>query len=174
MTDALLIILLAASVLNIVLVLTKKNAGDNANVAETVLLLGETISQNQKNTDEYQSKKFSEIDKNITEKQSEMNKAVVDSLSQMENRFKTFEQSNEQKLEGMRDIMMKSLLKIQEDNSKKLEDMRKTVDEKLQKTLEEKMSESFKVVSERLEQVYKGLGEMQTLAVGVGDLKKMW
>ena len=91
----------------------------------------------------------------------------------METRFKTFEQTNEQKLEAMRETMTNSLLKMQEDNSKKLEDMRKTVDEKLQKSLEENMSRSFKMVSERLEQVYKGLGEMQTLASGVGDLKKV-
>ncbi len=173
MTDILLIVLVAAVAVLTIITLMRKPSGESSNVAETVKLLGETISQNQKNTDEYQSKKFSEIDKNITEKQGEMNKAVVDSLAQMETRFKTFEQTNEQKLEAMRDVMMKSLIAMQEDNSKKLEDMRKTVDEKLQKTLEEKMSESFKVVSERLEQVYKGLGEMQNLAVGVGDLKKV-
>lgn len=145
----------------------------NDGVLDAVKTMGEMLSQNQKNTDEYQSKKFSEIDKSITKKQSEMNKAVVDSLAQMETRFKTFEQSNEQKLDAMRETMMKNLLALQEDNSKKLEDMRKTVDEKLQKSLEENMSRSFKMVSDRLEQVYKGLGEMQTLAVGVGDLKKV-
>lgn len=153
--------------------ITKQNSGDNSKLAETIKLLGDMLTQNQKNTDEYQSRKFEEIDKNITAKQSEMNKAVVDSLTLMESRFKTFEQSNEQKLDSMRDVMNKSLLRIQEDNAKKLEDMRKTVDEKLQKTLDDKMNESFKMVSERLEQVYKGLGEMQTLAVGVGDLKKV-
>lgn len=62
---------------------------------------------------------------------------------------------------------------MQEDNNKKLDDMRQIVDEKLQKTLSERMNESFKLVNERLEQVYKGLGEMQTLAQGVGDLKKV-
>lgn len=152
---------------------SKKNSADNSNITDTIKLLGEMISNNQKNTDEFQSKKFDEIDKNITSKQSEMNKSVMDSLNFMENRFKTFEQSNEQKLDSMRDVMNKSLLRMQEENSKKLDDMRKTVDEKLQQSLENKMNESFKMVSERLEQVYKGLGEMQTLAVGVGDLKKV-
>lgn len=171
-TDILLLILIGLAIVMILLLLFKKN-GENPKTIETIKLLGDMISKNQKNTDEYQSKKFLEIDKNITEKQGEMNKAVLGSLSQMEQRFKTFEQANEQKLEAMREVMMKNLLSMQEDNSKKLEDMRKTVDEKLQKTLEEKMSESFKMVSERLEQVYKGLGEMQTLAVGVGDLKKV-
>lgn len=166
---ALILLVMTAAVL---LILLFKKGGDSKTV-ETVKLLGEMIAKNQKDTGEYQSEKFREIDKNITEKQGEMNKAVITSLTQMENRFKTFEQNNEQKLEAMREVMMKSLLAMQEDNTKKLEDMRKTVDEKLQKTLEEKMNESFRVVSERLEQVYKGLGEMQTLAVGVGDLKKV-
>ena len=172
MTEILLIIAVSLSFF-VLLILLFRGGKEDTKSAETLRILGDTIAQNQKNTDEYQSKKFSEIDKNITEKQAEMNKAVVDSLSQMETRFKTFEQTNEQKLDAMRELISKSLLKMQEDNSKKLEEMRLTVDEKLQKSLEENMTKSFKLVSERLEQVYKGLGEMQTLAVGVGDLKKV-
>lgn len=61
---------------------------------------------------------------------------------------------------------------IRSDNSMKLEEMRKTVDEKLHETLEKRLGDSFKLVSERLEEVHKGLGEMQSLATGVGDLKK--
>lgn len=171
MTDIILIVL-CLIILVFVLILAVKRSGESKS-AETLRLMGDMIAQNQKNTDEYQSKKFGEIDKNITEKQAEMNKAVVDSLTAMETRFKTFEQTNEQKLDSMRELVSKSLLKMQEDNSKKLEEMRQTVDEKLQKSLEENMAKSFKMVSERLEQVYKGLGEMQTLAVGVGDLKKV-
>lgn len=173
MTDILLIVLIILVAVMILVSLISKNKGDDTKTIETIKLLGEMISKNQKDTDEFQSKKFLEIDKNITDKQSEMNKAVLGNITQMEERFKTFQQTNEQKLEAMREVMMKSLLSIQEENSKKLEDMRKTVDEKLQKTLEDKMSESFKMVSERLEQVYKGLGEMQSLATGVGDLKKV-
>jgi len=80
---------------------------------------------------------------------------------------------NEEKIEAMRQTMATQLRALQEDNTKKLEQMRATVDEKLQSTLEKRLGESFKQVSERLEQVYKGLGEMRTLASGVGDLKKM-
>jgi DNA recombination protein RmuC len=69
--------------------------------------------------------------------------------------------------------MYTQLKTLQEENSKKLEEMRNTVDEKLQSTLEKRLSESFKQVSERLELVHKGLGEMQVLANGVGDLKKV-
>lgn len=80
---------------------------------------------------------------------------------------------NERKLEGVRHTVEQKLTYLQEDNSKKLEQMRLTVDEKLHATLEQRLGDSFKQVSERLEQVHKGLGEMQTLASGVGDLKKV-
>lgn len=76
-------------------------------------------------------------------------------------------------LENMRETVQEQLKNIQEDNSKKLEEMRNTVEEKLQTTLEKRLNESFKQVSERLELVHKGLGEMQVLANGVGDLKKV-
>lgn len=76
-------------------------------------------------------------------------------------------------LERIRSTVSDQLTAVREDNSKQLEQMRQTVDEKLQSTLDERLSKSFEQVSLRLEQVYKGLGEMQTLAEGVGDLKKV-
>ena len=94
-------------------------------------------------------------------------------LVQSENRFHSFESSNEQQLEAIRQTMERRLSMIQADNSAKLEQMRETVDEKLGRTIEERMTRSFQAVSENLEKVYKGLGEMQTLATGVGDLKKI-
>jgi DNA recombination protein RmuC len=81
--------------------------------------------------------------------------------------------ANEQKFEKIRETLESSLKDIREENSGKLEQMRATVDEKLNDTLEKRLGESFKLVSDRLEQVHKGLGEMQTLAAGVGDLKKV-
>lgn len=81
--------------------------------------------------------------------------------------------SNEQKLDNLRQTVEDKLKELQEDNNGKLEQMRQTVDEKLHATLENRLGESFKLVSERLEMVHKGLGEMQTLAAGVGDLKKV-
>ena len=135
--------------------------------------LGDIITSNQKSTDEMQSRKLTELDKNITEKQAAMNTAVSDSLSRMEERIKNLEETNRNRLSDMREVIEKRLDKIRDDNSQKLEKMQQTVDEKLQKTLEDKMDKSFRMVSERLEQVYKGLGEMQTVAAGVGDLKKV-
>ena len=79
----------------------------------------------------------------------------------------------ETRLFDLRSEMENRLRAIEAMNEKKLEEMRVTVDEKLQGTLEKRLGESFKQVSERLEMVHKGLGEMQTLAVGVGDLKKV-
>lgn len=76
-------------------------------------------------------------------------------------------------LQDLKTTVEGRLTVIQTENEKKLEQMRQTVDEKLQGTLEARLGESFKQVSDRLEQVYKGLGEMQTLAAGVGDLKKV-
>jgi DNA recombination protein RmuC len=87
--------------------------------------------------------------------------------------LKSFSESNDRKLDAVRVAVEEKLQKIQEDNAARLEQMRQTVDEKLQGTLEKRLGESFQLVSERLEQVHKGLGEMQTLAHGVGDLKKV-
>ncbi len=81
--------------------------------------------------------------------------------------------STTDRLDVIRSAVDKKLESIQKDNNEKLEEMRKTVDEKLHSTLEKRLGESFRLVSERLESVQKGLGEMQTLASGVGDLKKV-
>jgi len=80
---------------------------------------------------------------------------------------------NEAKFNELRAAVEAKLAQLQADNSAKLEEMRRTVDEKLQGTLEKRLGESFKLVSERLEQVHKGLGEMQSLANGVGDLRRV-
>ncbi len=104
---------------------------------------------------------------------TDMDKKIQDQLKQLETRFATLESNIEMKLQGIRTTVENQLKDIREDNTKQLEQIRGTVDEKLQKTLESKMNESFRLVSERLEQVYKGLGEMQTVAQGVGDLKKV-
>ena len=90
-----------------------------------------------------------------------------------EQRLDYMQDSTEQRLEFMRDRVEERLVRIQADNEKQLEKMRNVVDEKLQTTISRRMNESFQMVNERLEQVYRGLGEMQQLAVGVGDLKKV-
>jgi DNA recombination protein RmuC len=96
-----------------------------------------------------------------------------DQLDSFSKQLMAMTKLNEEKLEAMRKTMETQLQALQEDNTRKLEQMRATVDEKLQGTLDKRLGESFKQVSERLEQVYKGLGEMRALATGVGDLKKV-
>lgn len=157
------------------------------NVNEINNLLKEKFQlQNQQQTD------FN----NHTEEKLRLNgKELSDSLSSFESRFSNnvkeqndllrqkFEDFNKHQIESnkvatsnIKDVEItieKHLKSIREDNNKQLNEMRNTVDEKLQSTLEKRLGESFKQVSERLEQVHKGLGEMQTIANGVGDLKKV-
>lgn len=110
----------------------------------------------------------------------ELSKSVNDFNSvQKENFFALLGKQSEQnastasKLDQMRETLEKKMSELQTGNEKKLDEMRQTVDEKLQKTLEARLGESFKLVSERLEAVHKGLGDMQQLATGVGDLKRV-
>lgn len=109
----------------------------------------------------------------ITESQKSSNENQIQQLTSLEKRVENLSDSNERRLEKIRETVEKRLEYLQSDNNQKLDQMRVIVDEKLQKTLDEKMTRSFALVNERLEQVYKGLGEMQNLAVGVGDLKKV-
>lgn len=113
------------------------------------------------------------LENHIKEKQDNIQKTLTASLDSVESRLKTFSIESEQKLENIRGTVAGKLSDIQEDTNKNLDKMRDIVEEKMQKTLEDKMSQSFNIVSERLQQVYKGLGEMQNLAVNVGDLKKV-
>lgn len=186
--EILIVVLLAAVVVLQIILLTVGMKREKTDIAQTVReegqyiltaaqnsvkAMGELISSNQKNTDELQLRKLEEANKRMNERMEELNRLLSESFNRNEVRFKTYEAASEQKLEAIRGTVEKKLSDLGEQNALKLEEMRKTVDEKLQKTLEEKMNQSFKLVSERLEQVYKGLGEMQTLAVGVGDLKKV-
>lgn len=99
-----------------------------------------------------------------------LQKNLMDSLAQQVN---SLSEANARRLTEMRGTMETQLAQLQQSNSVKLDEMRQTVDEKLQATLQARLGESFKQVAERLEQVHKGLGEMQNLAQGVGDLKHL-
>ena len=125
------------------------------NIQTGLQSLGNFLAAAQKQTGEVQDKRIADLNQQLTQKNDTLQKTVNDMLKHIN------------------DTMETRLISIQTGNEKKLEQMRETVDEKLQKTLEERIGQSFKLVSERLEQVYKGLGEMQSLASGVGDLKKV-
>lgn len=144
----------------------------------------EEFSKNSKETREELTNSFRTFGDSVSGRMSEianLQKNQLDTFSnQLTSLTKTIEekiermtQANEQRLDKMRETIESKLKTIQEDNSQQLEKMRQTVDEKLHKTLEQRLGESFKIVSERLELVHKGLGEMQNLAIGVGDLKKV-
>ncbi|MCI8441687.1 MAG: DNA recombination protein RmuC [Provencibacterium sp.] len=135
--------------------------------------LGEMLSSSQSYAAQLQAQSLSETGSRLEQRQDALHRAVSASLSQMEERLKTFALENEQKLEGIRQSTERRLTLISQDNSRQLEEMRRVVDEKLQQTLEERMTRSFAAVSEQLEQVYKSMGEMQALASGVGDLRRV-
>ena len=140
---------------------------------DSLRLFGEMISSNQRSSQEAVSQKLNDMERNMASLQEASGRSTQAVLRQLEERLKTFSLENEQRLDNIRTSVSRHLTSMQEDNNARLEKMQGTVDEKLQKTLEERMARSFTLVNERLEQVYKGLGEMQTLATGVGDLKKV-
>ncbi len=111
---------------------------------------------------------------------NDLNSALKDFKDKLRENFSDFEKQQQaqnvassEKLDVIKNTLESSIKNLQDGNEKKLEEMRNTVDEKLQKTLEARLSQSFEMVSKNLESVQKGLGEMQQLAVGVGDLKKV-
>lgn len=176
--DIIIIVLLVIAVvmLGIVILNQLKKASDNSN-SEEFKRLEQTIRNEQSALRQELSSSTQMSVKNLGDMIASSQNAYAisqsKSLAQLEERLKTFSLTNEQQLDNIRHSVENRLNYIQEDNNKRLEEMRKTVDERLQQSIEEKMNRSFSLVNERLEQVYKGLGEMQSLAVGVGDLKKV-
>jgi len=144
-----------------------------AMVQTSVKTMGELLSDSQSRAFEMQDKRLAESAVRQSRDMETLSRTVSEQIARLEERQGLAQQATEQRLETIRGTVEKKLSDIQTDNGARLDEMRRTVDEKLQKTLDDKISQSFRVVSERLEQVYKGLGEMQTLAVGVGDLKKV-
>ena len=162
----LLIILSIALVVMAVVLVIVLSKNKNNNIDDAIYDASKKLNQDTVNSIKLMSDMINQNQVNMAENQKFQ-------LQQMENRLKTFSMENEQKLENIRSTVEKKLTYMQEDNNKQLENIRTTVYEKLQNTLENKLNKSFETVSKQLQQVYKGLGEMQNLAVGVGDLKKV-
>ena len=120
-----------------------------------------------------QSQENQKGDAALLARQDLLIQSMESSLEKLQARQTDNAMQTEQKLDQMRRSLSESLERMQTGNQAQLDSIRKTVDEKLQETLDRKLNDSFQLVSQRLEQVYKGLGEMQTLATGVGDLKKV-
>ena len=184
MTDIFLITLIFLAVVNIILVLFKKV---KVNVRPQLKDLEASVSKFDVVQDKTGKDIREEFRLNREETDSHAYKSRVElakSLRSFEEKFRisTADFSKQQsvinkesivRITEIKDSIEKHLRDIREDNNKQITEMRKTVDEKLQSTLEKRIGESFKQVSDRLELVHKGLGEMQTIATGVGDLKKV-
>ncbi len=124
--------------------------------------MGEEFARNRK--------EFSEANKEL---RVELTAGMSQTRAALDKRLEQLRDKNDEKLEQIRKTVEGRLESLQKDNAEKLEKMRATVDEKLQSTLEKRLGQSFKIVSDRLEQVHKGLGEMQGLASEVGDFKRV-
>ncbi len=135
--------------------------------------LGELFSRFSVTMEQKTEGLFSMTLKNLRENREEMSASLRSFEEKFTRTVDELTKSTSEKLESIRGGVDRKLESIQKDNNEKLEEMRRTVDEKLHSTLEKRLGESFKLVSDRLESVQKGLGEMQSLASGVGDLKKV-
>ena len=173
MLTILVVISLVFSLAILVLLLSRKAGDNSALIKESNERIGRALREEMGANRE-------EIARSIKNFGDSVDRRIF-TLAEMQNKnFAGFSdklgeviEKNDKKMEYVRETIEKRLENIQKDNSEKLEKMRETVDEKLHATLEKRLGESFKLVSERLELVHKGLGEMQTLASGVGDLKKV-
>ena len=131
------------------------------------------LSENQRQTAAASTARLESIDRAGAARQKAANDALIAQLTMMETRLKNLEDSNAARLDGVRGALVQGLNTIRADNNQKLDEIRGTVEEKLQDTLQKRINESFRTVSNQLEQVYKGLGEMQNLAADVGSLKQV-
>jgi DNA recombination protein RmuC len=184
-------ILIIISIIILIVILLKKSPAQDKSLPQTLLFLEKSqnrleaavkdeISRNR--TEAYENEKCTreEISRSFKSFRDSTDNRMAEFSSTQSTNFESFSkklseltEKNETKMELIRTTVEGKLENIQKDNSEKLEKMRQTVEEKLENTLETRLGEKFKLVNDRLEQVYKGLGEMQTLASGVGDLKKV-
>lgn len=140
---------------------------------DTVKLISESVEKSAGRTEALVRQEMSVGRRESAETGDRARKEIADALDRFSRVLGDLIDRNEAKINEVKKSVESRLESIQKDNSEKLEKMRETVDEKLHATLERRLGESFKRVDERLELVHKGLGEMQTLATGVGDLKKV-
>ena len=195
MIEGLLVVLIILGIVNIIIGIRKKVSVDIKpqlrEIEETIVKFGNTLElteksikdefqRNRKETNDNSQANREELTNSLNTFGEQFSKNVKELNELLRQKFGDFSKQqseiNRQQTEnikGVENTIEKHLKSIREDNTQQLNEMRKTVDEKLQTTLEKRLGESFKQVSERLELVHKGLGEMQNIATGVGDLKKV-
>lgn len=143
------------------------------NIEDKVKFLTENVKLNMDNNEKRVNEIKDDISKSFIELKNYINNSFALMNSKIEERLNYLTNQTEQKLDNMTKNVTESIHHLENENNNKLKEIQHTVDEKLQKTLDDKLAKSFTAVSENLEKVYKGLGEMQTLASGVGDLKNV-
>lgn len=190
-TTILLIALIVLVIINIGITATRKITNPNDGIKTDLIKIDSTLSKidplirdefrhnreesqkSAKENREEQANSLKSFEERFTQNVKAFNDLQRQKFEELIKRQDEIKKETESKLKEIRETVEVKLNSLQQDNNKKLEEMRKTVDEKLQETVEKRFTQSFKLISERLEQVHKGLGEMQTLASGVGDLKKV-
>ena len=170
-------VLLAISVLLLIFVLIRMRSNGGSKIEHAIrdeLRFGreESAKSSRELREEVSASQINIVD-TLVKTIGEMGKSQNDQLESIAKRIQELTEANSAGIEKLRSTIDIQLKYLQENNEKKLDQMRQTVDEKLQSTLEKRLGESFKLVSERLEAVQHGLGEMQNLATGVGDLKRV-
>ena len=144
-----------------------------SNLTTTVQALHQGVGDNIRSMGENIDLRLGGIDRHVTDRQEAMHRTVEQQMQTVNQRLAALETTNEQKLEALRQSMQTAMAEMRRENAEKLEEIRGAVDEKLQETLQKQITDSFQSVSRQLEQVYKGLGEMRTLASDVGGLKQV-
>ena len=176
-TDLLLVLVIALAVINLAL-LVRLMGRASSNSAEQAMRseLRDGREEAAKRSHELREEVSGSLDKTaqtLTATVGQLGNVQKQQLEGVTAQVQALVETNQQRLEGLRATISEQLGEMREANEKKLEEMRRTVDEKLQGTLEKRLGESFKLVREQLDAVHKGLGEMQSLATGVGDLKNV-
>ncbi len=176
-TDLLLVLVIALAVMNLALLLRLMGRA-SSNSAEQAMRseLRDAREEAAKRSHELREEVSGSLDKTaqtLTSTVGQLGNVQKQQLESVTAQVQALVETNQQRLEGLRATISEQLGEMREANEKKLEEMRRTVDEKLQGTLEKRLGESFKLVREQLDAVHKGLGEMQSLATGVGDLKNV-
>ncbi len=176
-TDLLLVLVIALAVMNLAL-LVRLMGRASSNSAEQAMRseLRDGREEAAKRSHELREEVSGSLDKTaqtLTSTVGQLGNVQKQQLESVTAQVQALVETNQQRLEGLRATISEQLGEMREANEKKLEEMRRTVDEKLQGTLEKRLGESFKLVREQLDAVHKGLGEMQSLATGVGDLKNV-
>jgi DNA recombination protein RmuC len=152
---------------------TDLTRGQRAELTATLTQFGQQLHQQQESLRSALAETQRQLAEDASKARGEQAMALARFGEQQSVALKTLVDTQMQAAEKLRTSVDENLKTLRGENAEKLEQMRRTVDEKLHDTLEKRLGESFKLVSDRLEQVHKGLGEMQTLANGVGDLKRV-